>query len=46
MVIPKKDTSFKATPKHKVNFQLRWISLILKSSCIKTTVSGLSYEKS
>ena len=28
----------------KVNVQLRWISLFSKSSLIKTTASGLSYE--
>ena len=27
-----------------VNVQLRWISLFSKSSWIKTTASGLSYE--
>ena len=30
--------------KPKVNVQLRWISLFSKSSWIKTTASGLSYE--
>ena len=27
-----------------MNVQLRWISLFLKSSWVKTTASGLSYE--
>ena len=27
-----------------MNIQLRWISLFSKSSSIKTTASGLSYE--
>ena len=27
-----------------MNVQLRWINLFLKSSWIKTTASGLSYE--
>ena len=31
-------------PKPKVNVQFRWISLFSKSSWIKTTASGLSYE--
>ena len=44
MVIPKKDALFKTRLKPKVNVQLRWISLFSKSSWIKTTVSGLSYE--
>ena len=35
---------FKTNPKHKVNVQLRWTSLFLKSSQIKTTASGLSYK--
>ena len=35
---------FKTRPKPKVNVQLRWISLFSKSSWIKTTASGLSYE--
>ena len=30
--------------KPKVNVQLRWISLFSKSSWVKTTASGLSYE--
>ena len=35
----------KTRPKPKVNVQqLRWISLFSKSSWIKTTASGLSYE--
>ena len=44
MVISKEDALFKTRPKPKVNVQLRWISLFSKSSWIKTTVSGLSYE--
>ena len=44
MVISKEDTLFKTRPKPKVNLQLRWISLFLKSSWIKTTASGLSNE--
>ena len=44
MVISKKDALFKTRPKPKVNVQLRWISLFSKSSWIKTTASGLSYE--
>ena len=45
MVKPKKDVLFKTRPKPKVvNVQLRWISLFSKSSQIKTTASGLSYE--
>ena len=44
MVISKKDALFKTRPKLKVNVQLRWISLFSKSSWIKTTASGLSYE--
>ena len=44
MVIPKEDALFKIRPKHKVNVQLCWISLFSKSSWIKTTASGLSYE--
>ena len=34
----------KPDPKHKVNFQLCSISPFSKSSWIKTTVSGLSYD--
>ena len=44
MEIPKEDALFKTRPKPKVNVQLCWISLFSKSSWIKTTVSGLSYE--
>ena len=44
MVISKEDTLFKTRPKPKVNVQLHWISLFSKSSWIKTTASGLSYE--
>ena len=43
MVISKEDALFKTRPKPKVNVQLRWISLFLKSSWIKS-VSGLSDE--
>ena len=39
-----KEDLFKTRPKPKVNVQLRWISLFSKSSLIKTTASGLSYE--
>ena len=47
MVISKEDALFKTRPKPKVvNSQLRWISLFLNSSWIKTTASGLSYELS
>ena len=35
---------FKTRPKPNVNVQLCWISLFSKSSWIKTTASGLSYE--
>ena len=44
MVISKEDALFKTRPNPKVNVQLRWISLSSKSSWIKTTASGLSYE--
>ena len=44
MVIPKEDALFKTRPYPKVNVQLGWISLFSKSSSIKTTASGLSYE--
>ena len=44
MVISKEDALFKTRPKTKVNVRLRWISLFSKSSWIKTTASGLSYE--
>ena len=40
----KEGALFKTRPKSKVNVQLRWISLFSKSSWIKTTASGLSYE--
>ena len=43
-MISKEDALFKTRPKPKVNVQLRWISLFSKSSWIKTTASGLSYE--
>ena len=39
-----KEDLFKTRSKPKVNVQLRWISLFSKSSLIKTTASGLSYE--
>ena len=42
--IKKEDALFKTRPKPKVNVQLSWISLFSKSSWIKTTASGLSYE--
>ena len=44
MVISKEDALFKTRFKPRVNIQLRWISLFSKSSWIKTTVSGSSYE--
>ena len=46
MVISNEDVLlFKTRPKPIVNVQqLRWISLFSKSSWIKTTASGLSYE--
>ena len=44
MVISKEDALFETRPRPKVNIQLRWISLFSKSSWIKTTVSGSSYE--
>ena len=44
IVVPKEDALFKTRPKPKVSVQLRWISLFPKSSWIKTTASGLSYE--
>ena len=44
MLIPKEDALFKTKHKPKVNIQLHWISLFSKSSWIKTTASGLSYE--
>ena len=43
-MISKEDALFKTKPKPKVNAQLRWIRLFSKSSWIKTTASGLSYE--
>ena len=46
MVISKEDALFKTRPKPKVNVQLRWTSLFSKSSWVKTTASGLSYELS
>ena len=44
MVIPKEEALFKTRRKPKVNIQLSWISQFSKSSCIKTTASGLLYE--
>ena len=44
IVISKEEALFKTRPKPKVNVQLRWISLFSKSSWIKTTANGLSYE--
>ena len=44
MVISKEDASIKTRPKPKVNVQLLWISLFSRSSWIKTTASGLSFE--
>ena len=44
MVISKEDALFKTRPNPKVNVQLGWISLFSKSSLIKTTATGLSYE--
>ena len=43
-MISNEDALFKTRPKPKVNVQFRWISLFSKSSWIKTTASGLSYE--
>ena len=42
--MPKEDALFKTITKPKVNIQLRWSSLFWKSSWVKTTASGLSYE--
>ena len=47
MVISRKEAALFKTRlarKPKVNVQLCWISLFSKSSWIKTTASGLSYE--
>ena len=44
MAIPKENGTFKTKLKPKVNLQFRWISLISKSSWIKNTGNGLSYE--
>ena len=44
MVISKEGALFKTRPKLKVNVQLCCISLFSKSSWIKTTASGVSYE--
>ena len=43
MVISEEDALLKTRPKPKVNVQLSWISLFLKSPWIKTTAIGLSY---
>ena len=42
--ISKEEALFQTRPKPNVNVQLRWISLFSKSSWIKTTANGLSYE--
>ena len=39
-----KDVLFRTRPKSKVNVQLRWFSLFSRSSWIKTTASGSSFE--
>ena len=44
MVIPKEDASFKSRPKPKSKRPVALDQSILKSSCIKTTASGFSYE--
>ena len=44
MVVSKEDALFKTRPKPKVNVHFLGISLFSKSSWIKTTASGLSYE--
>ena len=44
MVTSKEDVLFKARPKPKGNVQLHWTCLFSKSSWIKTSASGLSYE--
>ena len=44
MVISKEDALFKTRPKPKVNVHFLGISLFSKSSWIKTTASGLSFE--
>ena len=44
MVVSKEDELFKTSPNPKVSVQLCWSSLFSKSSWIKTTASGLSYE--
>ena len=44
MVIPKENGTFKTKLKPKENLQFRWINLISKSSWIKNTGNGLSYE--
>ena len=44
MLISKEDALFKTRPKPIVNVQLCGISLFPKSSWIKTTASGWSYE--
>ena len=44
MVISKENALFRTKPKPEVNVQLHCISLFSKSSWIKTTASGFSYE--
>ena len=44
IVVSKEDALFKTRPKPKVNVQLRWTSLFSKSSWVRTTASGLSFE--
>ena len=44
MLISKEDALFKTRPKPVVNVQLCGISLFPKSSWVKTTASGWSYE--
>ena len=44
MVIPKENGTFKTKLKPKENLQFCWINLISKSSWIKNTGNGLSYE--
>ena len=43
-MISNEDALFKTRPKPKGKVQFCWISLFSKSSWIKTTASGLSYE--
>ena len=44
MVISKEGALFKTRPKPKVHVQLCWITLFSKSSWIRTTACGISYE--